>query len=88
MKFSHLLMAAVSAGIACVPTLAEACSSFILKNADNSYVYARTFEFGVSLEEQLALMPRNYQFTGTGPDGIAGSGLNWTGKYAILGTRV
>lgn len=68
--------------------LAEACGSFVLRNNDKSFVYAWTFEFGFSLEEQLALIPRNHEFKGVGPDGVEGTGLNWTGKYAILGTRI
>lgn len=82
------LAALLSAALALTPSLAEACSSFILKNDDKSFVYARTFEFGFSLDEQLALIPRNYQFKGIGPDNVEGSGLNWSGRYAILGTRV
>lgn len=87
-RFVHVLAATLSASIALTPMVADACSSFILKNDDNSFVYARTFEFGFSLEEQLALVPRNYPFKGIGPDNIEGSGLNWTGKYAFIGTRV
>lgn len=82
------LRVALVAGLSLNPIAAEACTSFILKNDDKSYVYARTFEFGLSLDEQLALVPRNYQFKGIGPDNVAGSGLNWTGKYAFLGVRV
>lgn len=82
------LAAILAAGLSLTPSLSEACSSFILKNDDKSFVYARTMEFGFSLDEQLALIPRNYQFKGIGPDNVEGSGLNWTGKYAVLGTRI
>lgn len=85
---AKFILATLASGAALTPIASEACSSFILKNTDNSFVYARTFEFGFSLNEQLALVPRNYQFKGVGPDGIDGSGLNWVGKYAVLGTRV
>lgn len=78
----------LAAGIILSPGVADACSSFVLRNDDKSFVYARTFEFGFSLEEQLALIPRNFAYKGVGPDGVEGSGLNWTGKYAILGTRI
>ena len=84
----RMIAALLSASIVFTPVATEACSSFILKNDDKSYVYARTFEFGVSLQEQLALVPRDYQFKGIGPDNVEGSGLNWTGKYAFIGTRV
>lgn len=86
--FIKSLGAVLAAGLSLTPSLSEACSSFILKNDDKSFVYARTMEFGFSLDEQLALVPRNYQFKGIGPDNVEGSGLNWTGKYAVLGTRV
>lgn len=87
-RFTNMLRTLLAAGIALSPSVAEACSSFVLKNDDKSFIYARTFEFGLSLEEQMALVPRNYAFKGVGPDGVEGSGLSWTGKYAILGTRV
>ena len=87
-RLTNTLRALLAAGIALSPGVAEACSSFVLRNDDKSFVYARTFEFGFSLEEQLALIPRNYEYKGVGPDGVDGSGLNWTGKYAILGTRI
>ena len=58
--FIKSLGAVLAAGLSLTPSLSEACSSFILKNADKSFVYARTMEFGFSLDEQLALVPRNY----------------------------
>lgn len=87
-RFVKSLGAVFAAGLALSPSLSEACSSFILKNDDKSFVYARTMEFGFSLDEQLALVPRNYQYKGIGPDNVEGSGLNWAGKYAVLGTRI
>jgi choloylglycine hydrolase len=87
-KHSRLLALTLAATATLHAGLAEACSSFVLRNADKSFVYARTFEFGFSLEEQVALIPRNFNFKGVGPDGVEGTGLNWTGKYAILGTRI
>jgi len=78
----------VAASLALAPLTAQACTSFILKNDDKSYVYARTFEFGAELDEQLALVPRNFEFEGVGPDGVAGTGLGWSGKYAFVGVRV
>ena len=88
LRYIKPVSAILAASLALSPSLSEACSSFILKNADKTYVYARTFEFGISLQEQLALVPRNYAFKGIGPDNFEGSGLNWTGKYAFIGTRV
>lgn len=61
-----------------------ACTSFVLRDKD-SYVYGRTMEFGKSLDEQLVLYPRGYEFKGTGPDGVVGSGINWKSKNAVVG---
>ena len=57
---STLLGITLTVGCVMTPTASEACSSFILKSDDKSFVYARTFEFGFSLDEQLALVPRNH----------------------------
>jgi len=73
--------------MALAPAISYACSSFTLKDKDGHYVYARTMEFGKSLQEKLLLFPRNYQYKGVGPDGVPGSGLNWTGKYAAVGVN-
>lgn len=78
---SAMLLTSLAIG----PTLSNACSSFVLRGKDRSYVYARTMEFGLSLQEKLILFPRNYQYHGAGPDGVLGSGLNWTGKNAVVG---
>ena len=89
MKRSVLkLICAFQIGImALAPAVSHACSSFTLKEKDGNYVYARTFEFGKSIDERLVLFPRNYQYKGVGPDGTIGSGLNWTGKYAAAGVN-
>lgn len=71
-----------------LPSIANACTSFALKSPDGSYVYARTAEFGRPLDETVIFIPRNHQFKGAGPDGVAGSGLNWSSKYAILGVNI
>jgi choloylglycine hydrolase len=64
------------------------CTSFALKDKDGSYVYGRTLEFGRDLEESLLLIPRQYSYQGSGPDGVSGSGLNWIGKYAVIGVNI
>jgi len=89
MKYSVIkLICILQIGVmALAPTLSHACSSFTLKEKDGNYVYARTMEFGKSLEEKLVLFPRNFQYKGVGPDGVVGSGLNWTGKYAAVGVN-
>jgi len=61
------------------------CTSFTLKEDGGNYVYARTMEFGLDLQEKLLLFPRNHQYMGAGPSGILGTGLVWNGKNAIVG---
>ena len=58
-----------------------------MKEKGGGFVYARTFEYGAPLDERIALFPRKFQYKGTGPNGIAGSGLNWTGKYGLMGVN-
>lgn len=64
---------------------ASACTSLLLKTADGGHVYGRTMEFGLPLQSQAMVMPRNIALTGTGPSGAAGTGLKWTGKYGVVG---
>ncbi|MGR7994089.1 MULTISPECIES: linear amide C-N hydrolase [unclassified Xanthobacter] len=64
---------------------ASACTSLILKAKDGGVVYGRTMEFGLPLQSEALVMPRNIALTGTGPTGEAGTGLSWTGKYAAVG---
>lgn len=86
-KTSKLVNALMMTGLLLAPIVSEACTSFVLRSKDNSYVYARTMEFGRSLQEKLILLPRNYQYKGTGPDGVPGSGINWVGKNAVVGVN-
>ena len=64
------------------------CTSFALKEKDGSYVYGRTMEFGRDIGEDLILIPRNYAYQGVGIDSTYGTGLNWNGKYAFVGTSI
>lgn len=85
-RFKKALLALAAAGISLVPSVAvNACTSFVLRNKGGSFVYARTFEFGPPLDERIVLFPRKFQFKGTGPNGVTGTGLNWSGKYGIVG---
>lgn len=83
-SFLSKAVAAVCA-VALVAPAAEACTSFILRSADNGFVYGRTMEFGMPLQSQLAVFPRKLEVKGTGPDGTAGTGLVWTTKYGATG---
>jgi choloylglycine hydrolase len=69
-------------------TAARACTSVPLPAADGGYVYGRTLEFGLALNSQLLIVPRNFVMTGTGPDGKFGvGGMTWTTKYAVTGAN-
>ena len=69
-------------------TAARACTSVLLPAADGGYVYGRTLEFGLALNSQLLIVPRNLVMTGTGPDGKFGvGGMTWTTKYAVTGAN-
>jgi len=81
------LAVAAAIAFAAAPVAANACTSFIVKAGDGSVVYGRTMEFGLPLQSQLIVMPRGYAFRGTGPDGTAGTGLAWTGKYGVVGAN-
>lgn len=60
-----------------------ACTGIQLKAKDGAYVNARTVEFGISLNVGGLIIPRNYEFKGTLPDG--GIGLIYRAKYAVVG---
>ena len=64
------------------------CTSFLLKAGDGGAVYGRSMEFGMPLNSQLMISPRGYQCQGIGVDGKAGTGLNWTSKYAVAGMNI
>jgi choloylglycine hydrolase len=88
---SRKISFAISAlGIACAfaaTSAADACTSFVLSAKDGARVYGRTMEFSLPLHSQLLVIPRAYSFTGAGPDGAAGAGLPWTGKYGAAGAN-
>ena len=81
------LVALASFSLAAAPIAANACTSFLISAKDGSRVYGRTLEFGLPLQSQLIILPRAYAFKGTGPDGTAGTGLEWTGKYGAIGAN-
>ncbi len=60
-----------------------ACTGIGLKAADGSYVSGRTVEFGINLNLGGLVIPRNFAFKGTLPDGTPG--LSYVSKYAAIG---
>lgn len=84
---SRSRVVALSCFLALVAPAADACTSFLLRSADNGVVYGRTMEFGVPLQSQFIVVPRKLVVQGTGPDGAAGTGLTWTTKYGATGAN-
>ncbi len=62
-----------------------ACTGIRLTAEDGSVVHARTLEFAVEIHSDVIVVPRDYNRTGTTPDG--GNGLQWRSKYASLGAN-
>ncbi|MDR3476533.1 MAG: choloylglycine hydrolase family protein [Gammaproteobacteria bacterium] len=60
-----------------------ACTGIQLKAKDGSIINGRTVEFGLNLNLSGLVIPRNYRFQGTLPDGTPG--LTYTSKYAVMG---
>ncbi len=59
-----------------------ACTGIQLVAEDQSTVNGRTVEFGVPLDMNLAIVPRNFAFVGKTP---MGEGMAYTSKYAAGG---
>ncbi len=85
-RLTRKLAAAVAgAALLAHPIAASACTSIFIKTGDGGYIYGRTMEFGIPLSSEAIVIPRNLEFTGTGPDGKQGTGLQWKGKYGVVG---
>jgi len=61
------------------------CTGIQLKAKDGSFVSGRTVEFSVPLDLSAIVVPRNYEFKGTLPDGSAG--IQYLSKYAVVGVN-
>ncbi len=85
LRFAAIALASTSLTISA--DIAQACTSFMLDAKDGARIYARTMEFSLPLQSQLAVFPRGLAYKATGPDGTAGTGLEWTGKYAAIGAN-
>ncbi len=66
-----------------VTQTASPCTGIQLKAKDGSFVNGRTVEFGINLDLNGLVIPRNYAFHGTLPDGTPG--MTYTAKYAAVG---
>lgn len=67
----------------CAAITAWSCTGIQLKAKDGSYVNGRTVEFGMPLDLSGLIIPRDYEFKGTLPDGS--TGLTYRAKYAAIG---
>ena len=63
--------------------LSWSCTGIELKTKDGSFINGRTVEFGEDLDLAGLLVPRNYEFKGTLPDGSVG--MTYRSKYAVVG---
>jgi choloylglycine hydrolase len=82
----HCLIALVLVlGVAMWVSPAAACTGIRLKPKDGSVIYARTLEFGLNLQSNVVVIPRNMRFTGTAPGYQAG--IRWQTKYAMAGAN-
>jgi choloylglycine hydrolase len=61
----------------------QACTGIKLIAKDGSLVHGRTLEFGRKIDTSTVVVPRNYFFVGTTPNG---KGLSYTTKYGFVGT--
>ena len=79
------LTAAALASVAMLTPAAEACTGITLTAKDGSVVRARTMEFGVDLQSDVIVSPRNFARVGSTPDGKPG--ISWKAKYASVGAN-
>lgn len=62
---------------------AWACTGLQVAAKDNSFINGRTVEFGMPIPMAAIIVPRNYAFKGTLPNGAPG--LAYRSKYAAVG---
>lgn len=61
----------------------SACTGMRITAEDGSAIYGRTMEWGTfNLNSRVALVPKNYTFTGSTPDGV--NGKKWKSKYGFI----
>lgn len=61
----------------------HACTGLFVKAGDGAVIYARSLEFGIPLNSQMILIPRDTEFQGITPDGV--NGAKWKNTYGIVG---
>lgn len=78
----HLILALTVISATFFNDSLSGCTGLMLKTSDGSFVHGRTLEFGLPVETSVAVIPRNYSFTGTTP---IGKGLEYKAKYGAVG---
>lgn len=81
-KFQHIAVAITLLGTGEL----FACTGIFLKTNNNTFVYARTMEFGQDMQSKIMFIPRNYSFTAMAPNQQL-EGLTWQAKYAAVGAN-
>ena len=82
-KFSGRFTATAIACLLAFGAPADACTSFLLKAADGTPVYGRTMEYAFELLPDVVVIPRNYDYVASGPNGKPG--IHWKARYAVVG---
>src|SRR5476651_702513 len=83
LKIAQNLSATLILALSFATTSAWCCTGMQVKVKDGSFVNGHTVEFNLNLEVGGVVVPRNYEFEGTLPDGSPG--LVYTSKYAAVG---
>ncbi|WP_221933245.1 linear amide C-N hydrolase [Legionella israelensis] len=68
-----------------VSTITQACTGLQLKAGDGSFINGRTVEFASPIPLSGLVIPRNYAFNGTLPDGT--KGLAYKAQFAVIGAN-
>jgi len=63
------------------------CTGVRLIAKNGAVVYGRTLEFGQNIESNILMIPRNYAFVATAPNGKK-EGASWRSKYAVVGANM
>jgi choloylglycine hydrolase len=83
-KFSqNIFLACLLTGSSLMPFKGFACTDFMLKGQDNTYVVGRSMEFGVPLPVQIQIFPKGENKQSPAPNNQ--NGMTWTSQYAYLG---
>ena len=83
MKKPIIIAIVIAMGLISIP-ISYACTGITLKTVDKKNIVARTMEWGTFfLDSKLTVIPRNYPYVGSTPDG--NNGKKWNSKYGVLG---